>query len=266
MNKDGLLSISEFSKITGVSRSALIYYDDIGVFSPIKRGENQYRYYAPQQITTVKFINVLNSLEVPLRVISRLASDRTPASVAKVLAAEDAKATGKIAELEEYAGMFQTRLSLIGEAARATIDQVEIRELKELPLIMGPSNVFERDGDYLQPFNEFCLHYQHESNLLSYPVGGFFNSFDSFIAAPASPSHFFFVHPRGAQSRPAGRYLVAHTHAYYGQTNGIEQRMLAFARDNGLAVKGPVYNIFLLDEITNSSYDNYVLQASVALE
>ncbi|MDR2587627.1 MAG: MerR family transcriptional regulator [Coriobacteriales bacterium] len=266
MNSDGLLSISEFSRITGVSRSALIYYDDIGVFSPIKRGKNQYRYYAPQQITTVKFINVLNSLKVPLRVISRLAAQRTPDSITKVLTAEDLKASGKIAELEEYVGMFQTRLALIKEAENATVDQVEIRELEELPLIMGPLNVFERDGEYLQPFGEFCLHYQHESNLLSYPVGGFFDSFESFVDAPASPSHFFFVHPRGAQPRPAGRYLVAHTHAYYGQANNIEQRMFAFARENGLSTKGPVYNIFLLDEITNSSYENYLLQASVALE
>ena len=41
--RDGLLKISEFAKIAEVSRKALIFYDNIGVFSPIYTAPNGYR-------------------------------------------------------------------------------------------------------------------------------------------------------------------------------------------------------------------------------
>lgn len=41
-NRDGLLKISEFSKIAEISRKGLIFYDNIGVFSPEYTAPNGY--------------------------------------------------------------------------------------------------------------------------------------------------------------------------------------------------------------------------------
>ena len=49
-NRDGLLKISEFSKIAEISRKGLIFYDNIGVFSPEYTAPNGYRYYSHEQI------------------------------------------------------------------------------------------------------------------------------------------------------------------------------------------------------------------------
>ena len=45
----GLLSISDFAAYCGTTRQTLQYYDRIGLLSPIKVGEQGYRYYHPLQ-------------------------------------------------------------------------------------------------------------------------------------------------------------------------------------------------------------------------
>lgn len=46
------LTTSQFAAIHQVNPRTLHYYDSVGLFSPEKKGENQYRYYT--SITNIK--------------------------------------------------------------------------------------------------------------------------------------------------------------------------------------------------------------------
>ena len=70
-SKDNYLSISQFSKIAEVSRKALIFYDNIGLFSPDVTDSNGYRYYSHEQIYIISVINTLKELGMPLSEIPR---------------------------------------------------------------------------------------------------------------------------------------------------------------------------------------------------
>ncbi len=52
----GLMSISDFAAYCGTTRQTLQYYDRIGLLSPIKVGEQGYRYYHPLQAHEVRMI------------------------------------------------------------------------------------------------------------------------------------------------------------------------------------------------------------------
>ena len=64
--KDNYLTISEFSKISEISRKALIFYDNIGLFSPEYTAPNGYRYYSHEQIYVISVITLLKELGMPL--------------------------------------------------------------------------------------------------------------------------------------------------------------------------------------------------------
>jgi len=79
-------SVHEFSVMTGVEASTLRYWDDVGVFSPVKRDpENNYRYYSLPQITAVNFVSVLSDLNIPLKTIAELRQDRNPEEFMRIL-------------------------------------------------------------------------------------------------------------------------------------------------------------------------------------
>jgi DNA-binding transcriptional MerR regulator len=73
------MKISEFAKVTGISRKNLIFYDKIGLLSPAMVDEqNNYRYYTYQQIDTVNVITVLREIGMPLKEIKAYLQERSP--------------------------------------------------------------------------------------------------------------------------------------------------------------------------------------------
>lgn len=68
-----LLTVGQIARLFGVTAKTLRHYDTIGLFSPSETGaENQYRYYAPEQIKELSKIIFLRELGVGLEVIREL--------------------------------------------------------------------------------------------------------------------------------------------------------------------------------------------------
>ena len=64
--EEAYLPIREFSKLTGISREALRFYDKIGLLSPQTRRKNGYRYYATRQLDFAVLISELRALGMGL--------------------------------------------------------------------------------------------------------------------------------------------------------------------------------------------------------
>jgi len=63
------MNIKEFSERTGISKSALRYYEEKKLLFPKSRGANGYRVYSEDQITTVKLISSLRLADIPIKEI-----------------------------------------------------------------------------------------------------------------------------------------------------------------------------------------------------
>ena len=85
------------------------------------------------------------------------------------------------------------------------------------------------------------------------------------MKAPSQPSRFFSLDPKGHECKPAGLYLVGYTRGYYGETNDLSEKMKAYADEHELEFNGPVYNLYLFDEISISDPQNYLLQVSASV-
>ena len=79
MEKKDLLSIGDFSKITGVHIKALRYYDSIGILTPVYTDpESGYRYYALHQKAVVDAIQFCVELGIPLKEFSNFTNQSIP--------------------------------------------------------------------------------------------------------------------------------------------------------------------------------------------
>jgi DNA-binding transcriptional MerR regulator len=68
-----MLSIRQMAGIFSVSKKTLLHYDSIGLFSPLKTGEeNQYRYYGFEQLNELRRIIWLKTLGVGIDTILRM--------------------------------------------------------------------------------------------------------------------------------------------------------------------------------------------------
>jgi len=263
------VTIKDFSELVGITPDALRYYDRRGVFFPSKRGvefENKYRFYSPMQITTINMIRVLTEIGVPLETIRDFEDDRTPDKLMKLLSKNKDILSDKLRFLQDSYSLTSTYIELLNSGICATEDEVYASEMPEKQIILGDVTDFEGSSDFYGEFARFCSA-EHEPKLnISYPIGGYWGSMDAFLHEPSRPIRFFSLDPRGYQRKDAGLYLIGYTRGYYGQTNDLPERMAAFAKKNGLVFSGPVYNIYLFDELSVADPEQYLLQACAAVK
>ena len=285
------LSIKEFSEFTQIEQSTLRYWDDIGLFPPAMRDpNNNYRYYSPQQIVGVNFVSILSELDISLKTINEIRRERTPEKVMNLIAEHERLLDMKLHKLREKYSIMHARQKLIADGieARQMLDCVaqgqdepddrhprslsiksaliEVVHKKEMTYLKGPRNHFTRDGDFYASFmNYFAQAKEHHINL-GFPVGGLHERVDSFESMPGSPDYFFSYDPTGNRRSSAGLYLVGITKGFYGQLGELPQRMLEYATEHELELKGPVFTICLLDEMCMTDPSQLLSRVSIALD
>ncbi|MCD7981873.1 MAG: MerR family DNA-binding transcriptional regulator [Clostridiales bacterium] len=62
------LTIGEFAKLRGVNINSLLYYEKLGILLPAYTDpHSRYRYYAPEQLSTLDIILLCINLDIPLK-------------------------------------------------------------------------------------------------------------------------------------------------------------------------------------------------------
>jgi DNA-binding transcriptional MerR regulator len=261
-----LLSIKDFSTLAGIKQSTLRYYDDIGLFSPAMRGDNGYRYYAPQQITTINCIKLLYSLDIPIKDISALSKKRSPELMLKLLLGQEERLDAELRVLQKARNIINVFRNNIFTGITANEDELSLVFMHDQPIILGPVNEFKSPDSFHDGFLHFCELAETLRVNLTYPIGGYFPDMEFFSKNPTQPQKFFSIDPSGGTMKKAGRYLVGYKRGYYGTSLDLPQRMLSYAEEHKLNFSGPVYAIFLIDEISESDAGNYLQQISVQVQ
>jgi len=266
MDDQKLLTIKAFAKFAGVPYSTIRYYDEIGLLTPVSRGdENNYRYYAPIQLKTLNFIEVLVGLGIPLATIKDIAQDRTPGEIIEMLSRQETILDRKLEELRTAYSIVHTFRDNIQSGMLGTVGEVKVEELDELCYVLGPVNDFdEKQNDY-DAFKKFCDSADDYRINLRYPVGRYYFSMDSFVKEPNRPDKYFSSDPMGNCRREAGKYLVGYKRGYEGDFTDIIEKMSACAEDHGLFFVGPVYVRYLLDELSVTDPDKYLARIAVSV-
>lgn len=265
MVNKGLLTIGEFSRLTGIPRSKLIYYDEIGLFPAVKRGDNNYRYYSLTQIIFSGFINDMTSFGVSLKELLPLAQERTPEDMIVVLEKMIKEHQDKITSLRETQSIMGVMSGLMKLGLKAEQAEIQIEDYEPHNLVLGSENVHQEAVSFYPAWLTFMKSAKKAGVNIMYPVGGYFDSMERFCTNPDMPSRYYFVNPRGKSVRSGGKWLAGYVRGFYGNTNDLSQNMIEYAKENSLRLTGPVYNTFLLDEISTIDPDRYLMRASVKI-
>jgi len=267
LQRKSLMSIKEFSEMSGLEQSTLRYWDDIGLFRPARRDEfNSYRYYAPDQILLVNFIKVLSSLNIPLKVIAQISENRTPEAILALMEQQESILDISLNRLHEAYTTIHTLRDVIKQGITAPEPGTfAVEALDEMRIVLGPQGDPPEGNDFYRSFARYCRWAKENRINLNNPIGGCYESPERFLQTPAVPSRFFSVDPHAHEKRPAGKYLVGYSRGHYGEMNGASQDMIDYAHEHNLELKGPVYVLYLLGEISVREPSEYLAQICAAV-
>jgi len=284
------LTIKEFSKLSGIERTTLRWWDEQGIFSPAKRDpENDYRYYTPEQIIAVNFITVMSSLGLPLKTIAESEGVRNPEKIVRLIEQQEKKIDMELRRLRECYSIIHTRREMINYGMRVLegfdilhgirldstdesekakyvdVNKIAILNRDDTPYVLGPRNEWKEGEGFFEPFTKFCNAANDFRINLSFPIGGYHDNWDEYIKAPQCPNHFISIDPTGNRKREEGKFLIGFSQGYYGQFGDLPKRLEACIEKNSLTVSGPVYTMYLHDEISTKDPSKYLAQICVAV-
>jgi DNA polymerase-3 subunit beta len=126
-----LLGIGEMARRSGLSVSALRYYDGAGLLVPaFVDAASGYRRYRPDQVVTARVLANLRRVGLPLSEVARVLSATSPAEAAAVLARH-------LGRLE--AGLADARQVL--SRVRSLLDVTEATTMSVPPLTLAPAEL-----------------------------------------------------------------------------------------------------------------------------
>ena len=266
------LTTGEFAKLCGTTKHTLFHYDALGIFSPGVRGENGYRYYTVPQLEVYNVIAALRELGMSLKDIKAYLDRRSPAELVALLEQEERELTEKLKSLRRMRDMVRCKAALTREAMAADRSAILLREEGEACFVMTPAGSFATGRDTAQSISAH-LRWCGEHGiyglyglgttipLAAVEAGNFETGYENIYTRVER-------RPRGVEVwvRPAGTYLTACHVGGYDSVEEAYRRVLRFAREQGLTLRGPFFEDDLLDELSVRGYENYVIQISILAE
>lgn len=242
------LSILEYSRLTGIKRDNLRFYDRIGLLKPEIRGENGYRYYTRRQLSSAYLISGLRLLGVGLEDIRHYSAERTPEKMLGLFAEQEAKIQAEIKKLQETSEILKLYADMAREGLRHTEGELTLEQREAEPIFLCPLPPASSSEDEAEIYAYESAGEQGVN--LGYPMGVKIAMKD-LICPGESPVYQYYLKAKTTPNtvKPAGLYAVA-----YGRSNLLEamdvfERLIQFIDDQGLVIAGDAYGEFLLDDL-----------------
>lgn len=259
------LSISEFSKISNVSRKALIFYDNIGLFSPDFTGSNGYRYYSHEQIYLISVVNTLKELGMPLNAIKTYMANRTPDDAIVLLEQQNEFITQKLCELQGVQDMLTAKLQKLRLGVQADT-KIKLVHQEKTPIFVSDPIRKEKNDIYDDEWVNFYLKCQKYNVTFGYPEG-FLVCKTNLLAHQSNMADHIICHVKDTRyansSMPAGSYAVACGHGSFQDTGSIYDRLLDYIHENQLEIAGHAYETRLIDEAASKDPGLQIIQVCI---
>lgn len=256
MSEKKQLSILEFSRLTGIKRDNLRFYDRIGLLRPEIRGENGYRYYTRRQLSSAYLIGGLRMLGVGLDDIKRYSADRTPEKMLILFAEKEVCIQKEIEKLRETSKILKQYAAMAREAlCHSERDFLIVERERERIFLCPPAS-----GEMSVDEAEISAYEYATSNgiNLGAPMGVMISQED-LLPGVESPDYRYYLKAgkRGNAWKPAGLYAVAYGGYENQNTAAFYQMLLEWIQAQGLEVAGDIYGEFLLNELAVQVPEQY---------
>lgn len=266
MDKKIYLTTGEFAKLAGVTKHTLFYYDEIGLFSPeIKNEENGYRYYSVSQLEILDVIYILRELNMPLSEIQNYMNSRTPEQFLALFQREEKLLQKKINELKTLKQLMKTKRQFIEKYFQKDINTIAICAEPEYYLIQSSISKPMDDQMWAAAIGTFWDYCTERGIKSPYSIGyrqektdiqnGIFDNYRVFYQMlDQKPKHISFV------LKPAGDYLTAYHKGTWKTLGDTYHAMLSYASQNNLKLGSHFYEDAILDNLTVQNEEDFVIR------
>lgn len=265
-----LFTTGQFAKLHHLNKRTLHYYDEIGLFSPAFKGENDYRYYTWQQSADLENILALRELHMSIDEIKSYLHVPNAQSFLTLSDEKIREIDGTIRRLEKLRAVMKKKQEMLHLSMQIKDGQIDTVRCEEESLFITPLPSSEPHPEH-EPVRMDALlsHLQTAWELADYKIGcgslislekvrqNRFDVYDGLFTILNQPSH-----NSGIYKKPAGLYLRGFCVGGWNRLPALYGQMLDFAGKKGWELQGYSYEIGL-NEFAIANSEEYVTQVTI---
>lgn len=257
------LTTSQFAKLHHVNKRTLHYYDEIGLFSPLYKGDNHYRYYDYSQSIEFEYIRILKDLHMSLDEIKRYLEHPHTDDFMRIADEKIETIDQEIQRLKDTKITLEKKKDMLKTCQNIKDGDILIKEHHQ-DYILTTSTTLQEDNpiifNHLKKLQETASHQE--------PCG-------SFISIDKIKNHCYdkydglFIPIRTKQPymmiRPSGQYLFAYSIGLWEKLPQLYEKILLYVQEHHLELTGYAYEVGL-NEIAIADMNEYVTEIMIQIK
>lgn len=266
LKKNISLTTAQFAKLHKINKRTLHYYDEIGLFSPLYKGENHYRYYDYSQSMKLEYILMLKELHMGLDEIKKYLDCPSSNDFIRIADSKADEIEQEIEHLKNVKKMLEKKKELLKKSAAVHDGEIRIETCEETFLLTAPDSLQDDTPDKTLT--------QLKTLLGAAPHMGIYGSYIS--VEKIKQKHFeeydgLFV-PLQKKIKnpnlvvcPKGTYLCAYLKGDWDRLPAFYEKILSFAALHHLIPYGFSYETGL-NEFAIHTMDDYMTQIFIPVK
>ena len=235
-NESLKLTTAQFAKLHKINKRTLHYYDEIDLFKPKFKGENNYRYYDYFQSIELENILMLKQLDMSISEIKSYLNNPNVNDFVNIADDKILKIEQDIRRLKQTKKVLEIKKNQLLKSSRVTDFEIEIVEHQDEYLLVSNEPFVQYD------VKEILEYLQQAWNIEQYKVG----------------------YGKNVLLQSKGKYLCGYVKGDWDKIAVLYRSMLNFAKKENLKLIGYAFERGL-NEFAINSIDEYFTEISIKI-
>lgn len=269
MKKEKLFTIGQFASLHQINKKTLMWYDEVGLFHPVKVERNGYRYYTYYQSSELDTILMMRELNMSIPEIKEFLEHRSAEAYLRLLQNKSEELLRKITCLKKIRKNLREQEASYLSIMEKDLSQIEIADRKEEYLYFVACSKdqsldleIEKMIDSVKKHHISTLHDTSYGSVISVSslLHSDFEQYDSlFMKVPKCASK------KEVHVKPGGKYLLAYCTGPWEKLPAKYREILAYCREHQLCPYGYSYEMGI-NEMCIDSMEDYITQIEIPIK
>ncbi len=269
MQNNLLLTTGQMAKLHKTTKRLLQYYDEIGLFSPAVKGDNEYRFYSYEQSPELEIILSLSELGMKLREIKDYLASRSPENLCSLLREKQTILRENIKDLQLIDEMLSNHIENVEQSFHISFNSPYLEYLQEEHLLATPETTEDSTETIYNAISSTLIN-NGERHLYCHIYGSIlpqsawqkqdYTAYNRYYFKTVSSSTEMFT-----LNKPAGNYLCINWLGKWNTLKNAYSVLLKYARNNSIVLTGDAYEDTVLDGFAVQNDKEYVTKIMIRI-
>lgn len=264
-------STGEFAKLCKVNKQTLIYYDQIGLLSPITKDEKGYRSYSVAQYDFFSVIELLKEMGMSLKEIQKYMENKSPESFLQLMKQQKEVVQEKRRELAMIENMIDVKIQSTQDAMLLDFESITVQYYPAKRFYLSKNIENATEEEFVEAVSDFIDELSHFKLDTGHPIGAIIKR-EQIITHNSDNYSYLYMEQPFPQKEHAhftmmgGKCLVAY---HVGDPYLIQQtyeKLFNYMAEHHYEIAEYAYEEYVYDAVIRDSNQAYVTKIVIEIQ